>query len=86
MTDVGRAANDHLQTLVAEVSASMDLAFLIIGLAALGLLAVGLLTGEMPNSVGNPTRQARPRMFWSLALVYGLIAGMSLIKAVASVS
>ncbi|MBT2245453.1 hypothetical protein JQK15_18140 [Sphingobium sp. BHU LFT2] len=54
---------------------------LLIGVGALALLAIGLLTNNMPNSVGMPSREKNPYMFWALAMTYGLIGFTFVIKS-----
>ncbi len=54
---------------------------LLIGVGALALLAIGLLTNNMPNSVGMPSREKNPYMFWALAMTYGAIGFTFVIKS-----
>jgi hypothetical protein len=61
----------------------MDWQIFLIGCLALGLLVIGIVTDNMPNSVGMPSREKNPYMFWALAMVYGLIGTTFLLKGVA---
>ncbi|ARR54826.1 hypothetical protein HY78_15970 [Rhizorhabdus wittichii DC-6] len=40
------------------------------------LLSIGLITGEMPNSVGDINRATNPIFFWFLATTYAFCAAV----------
>lgn len=65
---------------------SMSIDWIAIGMSilALGLLAVGLVTGRMPNSVVEPERENNPVGYWALGAVYLMVSVASLYIAIKS--